>query len=159
MALPANTVSIIHQAAKAAEDKLATNIRAYDVHETVGLADAYFVATGETERQVNAIVDSIEDDLREQFELKPIRREGRSQGRWVLLDFGDVVVHIQHGEDREFYALDRLWADSPAIDLSGVVSEDALGSLSQKPAGYVSADEADLAPTVDDNSIARRLGH
>ena len=128
MALPANTIDTIHAAAKAAEDKLATNIRAYDVHETVGLADAYFVATGETERQVNATVDSVEDELREKFDLKPVRREGRSQGRWVLLDFGDLVVHVQHGEDRQFYALDRLWVDSPEIDLTGVIAEDARGT-------------------------------
>ena len=153
MALPANTIDTIHAAARAAEDKRATNIRAYDVHETVGLADAYFVATGETERQVNAIVDSIEDELRETFDLKPVRREGRSQGRWVLLDFGDLVVHVQHGEDRQFYALDRLWVDSPELDLSGVVSDDARGTGEQgKPLPpRESVDELrsdDLAPQV-----------
>ena len=64
----------------------------------------------------------MEDALREQAGLKPVRREGRSSGRWILLDFGDIVVHVQHEEDREFYALDRLWAQAPRIEL-GVENE------------------------------------
>lgn len=116
MALPANTREAVLTAARAAEDKLATDIRAFDVHETVGLADAYFVATGETERQVNAIVDSVEDALLERG-VKPKRREGRGDGRWVLVDFGDIVVHVQHDDEREFYQLERLWRDCPTIDL------------------------------------------
>ena len=65
---------------------------------------------------MNAIVDGIEEELSKQG-LKPVRREGRSEGRWVLLDYAQVVVHVQHEEDRVFYALDRLWKDCPSVDL------------------------------------------
>ena len=88
-----------------------------DVAERIGLTDAFLIASAPTERQVNAIVDEIEDVLREDHDLKPLRREGRAEGRWVLLDFGHFVVHVQHDEERAFYALDRLWKDSPVIDL------------------------------------------
>ncbi|GAA1348205.1 ribosome silencing factor [Falsarthrobacter nasiphocae] len=156
MGLPANTMDILKAAAKAAGDKLATDIRAYDVHETVGLADAYFVATGETERQVNAIVEAVEDELREQFELKPVRREGRAQGRWVLVDFGDVVVNVQHGEDRAFYALDRLWSDSPQVDL-GLPDEDSAPAhpgthAAGAAAGFFEDSEGDDAAGAEDTT-------
>ena len=87
-----------------------------DVSERLALADIFLIASAPSERQVNAIVDGIEDEL-SKFELKPIRREGRSGGRWVLLDYGDIVIHVQHEEDRVFYALERLWKDCPVVDL------------------------------------------
>lgn len=87
-----------------------------DVSERLALADVFLIASAPSERQVNAIVDGIEDEL-SKFDLKPIRREGRSGGRWVLLDYGDVVIHVQHEEDRVFYALERLWKDCPVVDL------------------------------------------
>ena len=74
------------------------------------------IASAPSERQVNAIVDGIEEELSKQG-LKPVRREGRSEGRWVLLDYAQVIVHVQHEEDRVFYALDRLWKDCPSVDL------------------------------------------
>jgi ribosome-associated protein len=93
-----------------------------DVSERLALADIFLIASAPSERQVNAIVDGIEDEL-SKFELKPIRREGRSGGRWVLLDYGDIVIHVQHEEDRVFYALERLWKDCPVVDLQ--LGEDA----------------------------------
>lgn len=87
-----------------------------DVSERLALADIFLIASAPSERQVNAIVDGIEDEL-SKFELKPIRREGRSGGRWVLLDYGNIVIHVQHEEDRVFYALERLWKDCPVVDL------------------------------------------
>ena len=75
------------------------------------------MCTGWDVEQVNAIVDGVEEALLKDEQLKPLRREGRSDGHWVLLDYGHFVVHVQHREDREFYALDRLWKDTPAIDL------------------------------------------
>ena len=87
-----------------------------DVSERLALADIFLIASAPSERQVNAIVDGIEDEL-SKFELNPIRREGRSGGRWVLLDYGDIVIHVQHEEDRVFYALERLWKDCPVVDL------------------------------------------
>ncbi len=111
------SVRLITVAARAAADKLATEIRAYDVSELVGITDAYLLATGKNDRQVKAIVEEVEDKLREDSGLKPIRREGDKEGLWVLLDFGDLVIHVQREEEREYYALERLWRDSPLIEL------------------------------------------
>jgi ribosome-associated protein len=101
-------------AANAAADKLATDIVLIDVSERLVITDVFVIATGNNERQVEAIVDEVEEKLR-QAGVKPLRREGRRDGRWVLLDYADIVVHVQHAEERVFYALERLWKDCPAI--------------------------------------------
>jgi ribosome-associated protein len=101
-------------AAIAAADKLATDIVLIDVSDRLAITDVFVVATGNNERQVEAIVDEVEERLRQRGS-KPTRREGRRDGRWVLLDYGDIVVHIQHAEERVFYALERLWKDCPFI--------------------------------------------
>jgi ribosome-associated protein len=111
-----SSVTIARHAARAAADKIAHNIVALDVSERLALADVFLIASAPSERQVNAIVDGIEEELIKQ-DLRPVRREGRSAGRWVLLDYADVVIHVQHEEDRVFYALERLWKDCPAVDL------------------------------------------
>lgn len=111
-----SAIATARHAARAAAEKLAEDIIAMDVSERLALADIFLIASAPSERQVNAIVDGIEDEL-SKFELKPIRREGRSGGRWVLLDYGDIVIHVQHEEDRVFYALERLWKDCPVVDL------------------------------------------
>ncbi|WP_136611277.1 ribosome silencing factor [Sinomonas albida] len=103
-------------AAKAAADKLAENIVAVDVSERLAITDLFVIASASNERQVNSIVDNIEDELIK-LDRKPVRREGRAEGRWVLLDYGDMVVHVMHDEDRAFYALERLWKDCPVVDL------------------------------------------
>ena len=103
-------------AALAAEDKIAEDVLAIDVSDQLALTDVFVIASASNERQVGAIVDEIEDRLRDQG-VKPIRREGQREGRWVLIDFGDIVVHVQHAEEREFYQLERLWKDCPHIDL------------------------------------------
>jgi ribosome-associated protein len=100
--------------AQAAADKLASDIVLIDVSDRLAITDVFVVATGSNERQVEAIVDAVEERAR-LVERKPIRREGQRDGRWVLLDYGDVVAHIQHGEERVFYALERLWKDCPFI--------------------------------------------
>lgn len=110
-------VELARTAARAAADKLAENIVAVDVSERLAITDVFVIASAATERQVNAVVDNIEDELIVQLDRRPVRREGRSEGRWVLLDFGDVVVHVMHSEDRSFYALERLWKDCPSVDL------------------------------------------
>ena len=109
-------MSIARTAAKAASDKLAEDIVAIDVSERLAITDIFLIASASNERQVNAIVDGIEEELAKEG-LKPVRREGRSEGRWVLLDYANVVVHVQHEEDRVFYALERLWKDCPEVDL------------------------------------------
>jgi ribosome-associated protein len=101
-------------AARAASDKLATDIVLIDVSDRLAITDVFVIATGNNERQVEAIVDEVEEQLR-RVGAKPIRREGRRDGRWVLLDYADVVVHVQHAEERVFYALERLWKDCPFI--------------------------------------------
>ncbi|MCJ8504928.1 ribosome silencing factor [Kocuria flava] len=111
------SLSILRVAASAADAKQAHDIVALDVSDALGITDAFLVASASNERLVNAVVDEIEEKLIEQLDLRPLRREGRSEGRWVLLDYGDVVIHVQHDEDRTFYALERLWRDSPVVDL------------------------------------------
>lgn len=107
---------IAQTAALAAADKLASDVVAIDVSDRLALADVFVIASGSSDRQVEAIVDSVEDRLRESG-AKPLRREGKRDGRWVLLDYGDVVVHVQHEEERAFYALERLWRDCPLLPL------------------------------------------
>ena len=103
-------------AAQAAADKKAQDIVVIDVAEQLYITDAFVIASGSNERQVAAIVDAVEEALVNLPEkAKPVRREGERQGRWVLLDYVDIVVHIQHTEEREFYALDKLWKDCPTI--------------------------------------------
>jgi ribosome-associated protein len=103
-------------AAQAAADKKAQDIVIIDVGERLVITDAFMLASAPNERQVLAIVDAIEERLLNLPEkAKPVRREGERSGRWVLLDYVDVVIHVQHSEEREFYALDRLWKDCPTI--------------------------------------------
>lgn len=101
-------------AAQAAADKIAHDIVIIDVSDRLALTDCFVVVTGANERQVGAIVDEVTERLR-LAGVKPLRREGERDGRWVLLDFNDVVVHVQHAEERVYYALDRLWRDCPTI--------------------------------------------
>ena len=116
-----HAVELIRAAAVAASDKLATDQLAFDVSEQLAITDAFLLASGGNDRQVRAIVEEVEDKLRE-LGAKPIRREGHRDGRWVLLDYGDVVIHVQHAEEREFYALERLWRDCPVIELPAEIN-------------------------------------
>jgi ribosome-associated protein len=112
-----HAIDLARAAAAAAEDKLASKIVALDVSEQLALTDIFVLASAPNDRQVSAIVDNIEDKLRE-LGVKPVRREGERNGRWVLIDFSDIVVHVQHEEERTYYQLERLWKDCPAIDLA-----------------------------------------
>jgi ribosome-associated protein len=117
-------VELVTTAARAASEKLGADIIAFDVSDQLAITDAFLIASGNNDRQVKAIVDEIEDKLRE-VGAKPIRREGERDGRWVLIDYGEIVVHVQHEEEREFYSLERLWRDCPTIPLpADVVSHD-----------------------------------
>ena len=109
-------IELVTTAAQAASDKLASNLLAFDVSEQLVITDAFLLCSASNERQVKAIVDEVEDKLRE-IGAKPIRREGERDGRWVLIDYGEIVVHVQHEEERQFYALERLWRDCPSIAL------------------------------------------
>jgi ribosome-associated protein len=111
-----HAIELVQAAARAASDKLASNIIAFDVSEQLAISDAFVLASASNDRQVKSIVDEIEDKLRE-IGAKPLRREGERDGRWVLIDYGEIVVHVQHEEERQFYALERLWRDCPSIPL------------------------------------------
>jgi ribosome-associated protein len=102
-------------AADAAADKKAHDVIVLDVSDQLVITDVFVIASAANERQVGAIVDNVEEKLREAGR-KPVRREGAREGRWVLLDFVDVVVHVQHSEERNFYGLERLWKDCPRIE-------------------------------------------
>jgi len=137
-------VELAITAARAASDRKAEEIIALDVSEQLVLTDVFLIASGSSERQVSAIVDAVEEAM---FKAgaKPIRREGKQEARWVLIDFGDVVVHVQHAEDRVYYALERLWKDCPVIDLP----EDARG-------GDGTVDDAE--DTTEDDGAIRLSG-
>ena len=107
-------LELVRIAAMAAADKLSTDIIAYDVSEQLVITDAFLLCSASNDRQVRAIVDEIEDRMRKAG-AKPVRREGEREGRWVLLDYIDVVIHVQHAEERVYYALERLWKDCPVI--------------------------------------------
>ena len=109
------TLELALAAAQAAADKKAQDIVILDVAEQMVITDAFLIASAPSERQVLAIVDAIEESI----PGSPVRREGKGTGRWVLLDFGDFVVHVQHAEERSFYDLERLWKDCPQIEVAG----------------------------------------
>lgn len=116
MAASPRALELALVAARAASDRKAEEIIALDVSERLALTDVFVIASASNERQVGAIVDAIEENMLKAG-AKPVRREGVRQARWVLLDFVEVVVHVQHAEDRVYYALERLWSDCPVVDL------------------------------------------
>lgn len=143
MSATEHAVELVQVAARAASEKKAEKIVAFDVSEQLAITDVFLLASASNDRQVRAIVEEIEDQLREQLGEKPIRREGHREGRWVLLDYADVVVHVQHAEERDFYALERLWRDCPTITLPEDVA----------PRAEVEAREAQLDEVVDDDAV------
>lgn len=123
MAASERSIELVRVAAEAAAEKLADDIIAYDVSEQLVITDAFLLCSAPNDRQVRAIVDEIEERMRVRADAKPVRREGEREGRWVLLDYVDVVVHVQHEEDRAFYALERLWKDCPVVPLPETVAQ------------------------------------
>ena len=118
MSASTRAVDLARAAGAAAEDKLASRVVAIDVSGQLALTDVFVIASAANDRQVKAVVDAVEERLHS-LGVRPVRREGERDGRWVLLDFGDIVVHVQHDDEREFYALERLWKDCPTVDVSG----------------------------------------
>ena len=116
MTASANAIKLSNIAANAAADKLGENIVALDVTELMPLTDVFLLASGRNERQVVSIADEIEEKMLLAGH-KMLRREGKTQARWILLDFGDVICHVMHEEDRMYYSLERLWKDSPVVKL------------------------------------------
>ena len=108
-------------AAHAASEKQAENIVALDVSETLVITDIFLLCSASNDRQVKAIVDGIEAAL-DLIDVDPVRREGEREGRWVLLDYVDIVVHVQHSEEHSYYGLERLWKDGAIIELPASVN-------------------------------------
>ncbi len=116
MTASAHAIELLDVAAKAADSKQAEDLVALDVSGPLPLTDIFLLASARNERNVLAIADEIEDKLAEAG-TKALRREGRNEARWVLLDFGDLVVHVFHQEDRAYYSLERLWKDCPVLPI------------------------------------------
>ncbi|NLE80512.1 MAG: ribosome silencing factor [Rhodococcus sp.] len=119
MSATTEAIEVAKIAALAADEKLASDVMVLDVSEQLVITDCFVIASAPNERQVNAVVENIEDRLREAGH-KPVRREGTREGRWALLDFVDVVIHVQHDDERNFYALERLWKDCPKVEVEGI---------------------------------------
>jgi ribosome-associated protein len=115
---------LLNRAAAAAESKSGEDLVALDVSEPLPLTDIFLLASGRNERNVISIADAIEDALLEHG-TKTLRREGKSEGRWILLDFGDLIVHVFHEEDRMYYSLERLWKDCPVLPIDVPVEKSA----------------------------------
>ena len=113
-------------AAQAADEKKATDIMVQEVRELIGVTDYFVIATAANSRQVDAIIDEIEDELREKAGIKPSHWEVSPDGSWSLLDYGNIVVHVFMPETREYYRLEALWTDAPTVDL---VAEAGLSDL------------------------------
>jgi ribosome-associated protein len=114
-------------AAEAAADKLARDVIAFDVSEQLAITDVFLICSASNDRQVRAVVDAVEERLLT-LETRPVRREGQAEGRWVLLDYAEIVVHVQHEEERAFYSLERLWRDCPLIPLPEVAGVEPTGT-------------------------------
>lgn len=129
---------LVVAAAEAASDKLAEEILAFDVSQQLAITDAFLLCSATNDRQVAAIVDAIEDRLRD-ISAKPVRREGQREGRWVLLDYNDIVIHVQHNEERVYYGLERLWKDCPVVPLPASVTAGRSAVTSQAQQVVVAA--------------------
>lgn len=115
--------------ARAAADALyaknGTDIVLLDVEEAFFLSDIFVIATGSSRTNVQALADHVEEQLKNSHDLKPLRVEGRTEGEWVLVDFGDIIVHIFQDEPREFYSLERLWGDAGEVSWEAPVTTDS----------------------------------
>ncbi len=116
MTASARSIELAEAAVSAAADKLGTELAILDVSDQLVITDCFVLAAAPNDRQVKSIVDAIEERLL-RLGAKPVRREGEREGRWVLLDYVDIVVHVQHSEERTYYSLERLWKDCPALPL------------------------------------------
>jgi len=131
----ARAVALAEAAAEAAADKKATDLLLLDVSDQLVITDCFVLASAPNDRQVAAVVDAIEERLLV-MGAKPLRREGERERRWVLLDYGDIVVHVQHVEERVYYSLERLWKDCPALPLpAGVLGSTRTGAVAGTAAG------------------------
>ncbi len=146
MTAPQISIDRAKVAAKAADEKLGTNIAVIDVSNVMAITDVFVIVSADNERQVASIVEEVEGDLTD-LGVEPKRREGNRENRWVLLDYGNFVVHIQREAEREFYGLDRLYADCPAIEVEGLEPYN-------RPASFGNEDELRQAQNLEDLPLA-----
>ena len=114
---------LVLAAARVASNKQAGRIIVLDVARQLVITDHFLICSGNTERQVRTIADEIERVLLAEHGVKPARREGERESRWVVLDYVDFVVHVFHREDRDYYELERLWADAPEVAMEAVLED------------------------------------
>jgi ribosome-associated protein len=117
--LPASseTIELLQVASQAASEKLGEEMVALDVTEPFALAEIFLIVTARNERQAMAIAENVEDELAK-HKVKAKFKEGYTAGRWILLDFGDLIVHVMHEQEREYYSLERLWRDCPVVKIA-----------------------------------------
>jgi ribosome-associated protein len=118
--LKAPSSELVEAAAAAASSKKAEQIVILDVSKQLVITDHFLICSGSSDRQVKSIADEVQKSLAAEQNIKPFRREGEREGRWVLLDYVDFVVHVFHKEDREYYDLERLWSDAPKVEYEDV---------------------------------------
>jgi ribosome-associated protein len=117
-----HALALTAAAAEAAGDKLARDLVAFDVSDQLVITDIFLICSAANDRQVRAVVDAVEERLLA-MGAKPVRREGQREGRWVLLDFVDIVVHVLDEEERVYYSLERIWRDCPTVPLPETVTQ------------------------------------
>lgn len=122
--------TLAFSAAQAAADKKAHGINIRDVTEKIALTDAFVIVSALNERQVKAIVDAVEEQLIKEHDTRPLRREGKGGEQWVLIDYGEIVVHVFHQEAREYFGLDGLWKDCPPIPFDDGSGDETSGEQS-----------------------------
>lgn len=140
------SIELAHVAARSAYERGGESIAVYDVSDVMAIADIFVVVTAGNERQVRAVVEEIEDGLTG-VGAEPLRREGQNESRWVLLDYGQFVVHVQRSQEREFYGLDRLYADCPLIGIEGVENF-------ERPGAYADDVDTRSVESIDDIPLA-----
>lgn len=118
-------IDAVRIAAAAADRVKANDIVAFDVTDLLAFTEVMMIASASNERQVLAIAEEVEKDLHLKARLSPRSREGLTEGQWILLDYGDFVIHIMHQESRDYYGLERLWRDQPTVDLELEHSEES----------------------------------
>ena len=119
---------LVLEAAEAASAKKADRIVILDVSEQLVITDYFLICSGNSPRQVRTIADEVQRRLAESRDRKPFRREGEREARWVLLDYVDFVVHVFHTDDRDYYDLERLWADAPVVPFEDDTEDSAAAS-------------------------------
>lgn len=119
----ADTVELVREIAKVLDEKKAIDIKAIETTEVTIVSDYFIIASGTSNTHTKALADEVEYEIKQRLNIEPEHIEGRATG-WILLDYGWVIVHIFEKESREYYNLERLWADASQMDLSDIITED-----------------------------------